>query len=217
MNYSYRSFKSSTERNRLIIDHCRNKSVLHLGATDAPFTEIKYKNDLLLHTQIMKVAANVKGIDIDQPSIDFLSTKGINNIESFDMNQLGNLDFKPDVIVFGEIIEHLQNLQTALSNLKSIMGTETTLIISTPNLFYILNFLIVLMQNRECIHEDHKTGFTYGSLRQLLEANKLSIEAFHFVHLPRKHYYWYQQISQWICRLRPGVSETLLVIAKRST
>jgi 2-polyprenyl-3-methyl-5-hydroxy-6-metoxy-1,4-benzoquinol methylase len=165
----------------------------------------------------MKVAANVKGIDIDQPSIDFLSTKGINNIESFDMNQLGNLDFKPDVIVFGEIIEHLQNLQTALSNLKSIMGTETTLIISTPNLFYILNFLIVLMQNRECIHEDHKTGFTYGSLRQLLEANKLSIEAFHFVHLPRKHYYWYQQISQWICRLRPGVSETLLVIAKRST
>ena len=119
MNYSYRSFKSSTERNRLIIDHCRNKSVLHLGATDAPFTEIKYKNDLLLHTQIMKVAANVKGIDIDQPSIDFLSTKGINNIESFDMNQLGNLDFKPDVIVFGEIIEHLQNLQTALSNLKS--------------------------------------------------------------------------------------------------
>ena len=216
MNYSYTSFKSSTERNRIIINHCKDKSVLHLGATDAPFTEIKYKDDLLLHTQIMNVASTIRGIDIDQPSIDFLASKGINNIEEFDMNLLGQLNFQPDVIVFGEIIEHLQNLQTALQNLKSIMKPDTTIIISTPNLFYILNFLIVLLQNRECIHEDHKTGFTYGSLRQLLEANELNIEAFYFTHLPRTHYQWYQKISQLISHLRPGTSETLLFIAKRS-
>ena len=215
MNYPYTSFSYSGERNPQIIEYCRNKVVLHLGATDAPFTEQKYNDHLLLHTQIMAVASSVKGIDIDQSSIDFLKSKGIDNIEFFDMNQLGQLGMTPDVIVFGEIIEHLQNLKTALENLRSIMNPETRLIISTPNLYYILNTLIVALQNRECIHEDHKTGFTYGALKQLLEANHLQLEHVHFAHLPRARYRWYQRISQQISRWRPGLAETLLIVVKR--
>jgi 2-polyprenyl-3-methyl-5-hydroxy-6-metoxy-1,4-benzoquinol methylase len=53
----------------------------------------------------------------------------------FDMNNLENLDYAPDVIVFGETIEHVFNIKIALDNLKKVMGKETLLIISTPNAY----------------------------------------------------------------------------------
>jgi 2-polyprenyl-3-methyl-5-hydroxy-6-metoxy-1,4-benzoquinol methylase len=53
------------------------------------------------------------------------------------MNNLENLDYKPDVIIFSEVIEHLMNIEIALSNLKKIMTSDTLLIIDTPNAFYI--------------------------------------------------------------------------------
>jgi 2-polyprenyl-3-methyl-5-hydroxy-6-metoxy-1,4-benzoquinol methylase len=162
----------------------------------------------------MACSDHVLGIDIDQEAIMWLKQQGIENITYFDMNALGELPYKPDVIVFGEIIEHLQNLETAIINLKSIMTSETELIISTPNQLYVLNFLITLLQQRECVHEDHKIGFTYGLLRQLLSTNDLEIEHFYFTFLPRTSEAWYKKITRKICHFRPGVAETLLAIVK---
>ena len=51
------------------------------------------------------------------------------------MNKFEELDYVPDVIIFGEVIEHLMNLETALTNLKKVMSKDTLLIISTPNCF----------------------------------------------------------------------------------
>lgn len=216
MNYSYKGITLRPNRDEIICELCKGKKVLHIGATDAPFTEEKLGKGLLLHTKLMEHAQSVYGIDIDQKAIDYLQTQGINNIALFDMNKLGDIPFAPDVIVFGEIIEHLQNLETALNNLKSVMTPDTELLISTPNQLYVLNFLITLIQNRECIHEDHKIGFTYGSLTQLLSASGLTLNDFYFTFLPRSSEAWYKKISRLICRFRPGVAETLLAVAKRN-
>jgi 2-polyprenyl-3-methyl-5-hydroxy-6-metoxy-1,4-benzoquinol methylase len=66
---------------------------------------------------------------------EFLNSK----IDFFDMNKLENLDFKPDIIIFGEVIEHLMNLEIALTNLKKVMSKDTLLIISTPNAYHVLH------------------------------------------------------------------------------
>ena len=108
MKYSYKKLKSTKDRDSIIIEKCKDKAVLHLGATDAPYTKQKLEKDLLLHTHIQNVAKNVIGFDIDQDSIEFLSNKGIRNIKYFDMNNLGDLNIDVDVIIFGEILEHLE-------------------------------------------------------------------------------------------------------------
>lgn len=210
MTYSYKGLLLKDNRDLLISEQCKGKKVLHIGATDAPYTREKLAADLLLHKKLMEHSKSVFGIDIDKESIEYLKQQGMDNITYFDMNALAELSYQPDVIIFGEIIEHLQNLETALQNLKSIMTQETKLIISTPNQFYLLNFLITLLQKRECVHEDHKTGFTYGLLQQLLEANGLEINQFSFTFLPRESEAWYKKITRIICRISPGVSETLL-------
>lgn len=214
MEYNYKFLPLKYNRDELIASLCKNKSVLHIGATDAPHTEEKLKNGLLLHQQLMKCASNVEGIDIDQPAIEFLKKHDINNINLFDMNKLGQFSFCPDTIVFGEIIEHLQNFQTALQNLKSVMTPETELIISTPNRFYILSFIMAILQQKESIHTDHKVIFSYGSLIQLLEENGLKIDRFYFTFLPRTNESLFKKAVRFFCKARPCVAETLLAVVK---
>jgi 2-polyprenyl-3-methyl-5-hydroxy-6-metoxy-1,4-benzoquinol methylase len=214
MTYDYTNLKTAPNRDTLICALSQNKRVLHIGATDAPFTKEKYSTGLLLHKHLQQSAASVHGIDIEQDAIDYLKTVGIDDISYFDMNQLGQLNFDPDIIVFGEIIEHLQNLQTALTTIKSVMTSTTELLISTPNLLYVLPFLTALLRKKEELHPDHKTGFTYGLLKQLLEANGLELCDFYFTFLPRTEENLNKKIIRGICKVRPGVCETLLAVAK---
>jgi len=217
MNYNYKHLPLNKNRDELIRSICKNKKILHIGATDAPYTQEKFENGLLLHKTLMECSEKVMGIDIDSSSIDFLKSKGINNINLFDMNKLGELPFSPDIIIFGEIIEHLQNFQTALDNIKSIMTPETELLISTPNRFYLLSFFIAILQQREPIHSDHKVVFSYGSLRQLLEANGLKITHFHFTFLPREKESLFKKTIRLFCKFRPCAAETLLATVKINT
>jgi len=212
-NHTYSGIRRAKTRDSIICSLCKNKKVLHIGATDSPYTEDKFKNGLLLHTQLMQCSSEVYGIDIDQKAISFLQSQGISNITYHDMNYVKNLDYTPDVIIFGEIIEHLQNLQLALTTLKSIMTPETKLIISTPNLLSILSFMSSFLLNREWIHEDHKVGFTYGLLNQLLVANNLQVETFYFTYLPLSKCWWPRVIPEIISYIRPCISDTLLAIA----
>jgi 2-polyprenyl-3-methyl-5-hydroxy-6-metoxy-1,4-benzoquinol methylase len=147
MIYSNRGIPRHLDRDDLICRLCAGKSVLHIGATDAPFTAEKYERGLLLHTKLSNCAASVVGIDIDAEAISYLSERGIENIEHFDMNSAGALNFVPDVVVFGEIIEHLVNFEAAFCNLRAAMDSHTVLIITTPNLFYVLPFLRLLLFN----------------------------------------------------------------------
>ena len=101
MKYSYKKLKGTKNRDSIIIDKCKDKVVLHIGATDEPYTKQKLEKNLLLHTHIKNIAKNVIGLDIDKESIEFSSDKGINNIQYFDMNNLGYLNVNVDLIVFG--------------------------------------------------------------------------------------------------------------------
>ena len=214
MKYSYKKLKCSQNRDSLIIQKSKNKNVLHLGATDAPYTKEKLEKNLLLHTHIEEVSSKVVGLDIDKESIAFLSKKGINNIHYFDMNNLSELNMEVDVIIFGEIIEHLENLGIAFENIKNAMHNNTELIITTPNLFYLHNPLQILLKNHELVHHDHKVGFTYGIINQLLNANGLEITDFYFTFLPRLREKLDKKMIRFLCKFRPAFSENLCIIAK---
>lgn len=210
MDYDLGKFSCSYNRDDLICRLSTGKNVLHIGATDSPYTADKFDSGLLLHGRLTEHAKMLYGIDIDASAIEYLRQRGIENIHCFDMNRMGEIDFKADVIVFGEIIEHLQNFQTALNTLKMAMSPETKLLISTPNRFYLISFLMAFLQQKESVHDDHKVVFSYGTLRQLLEENGFMLDGFHFTFLPRSHESFIKKIVKALCKLSPCVSETLL-------
>jgi hypothetical protein len=161
-------------RETLILDKCTGKKVLHLGCCDSPITEFKFEKETLLFQRIEKICAIQQGLDFDQNSINYLNNKGYKNIVFFDLNKASKIDFSPDVIIFADTLEHLMNLETALTSLKGLMNERTELIITVPNATM---FERVLGNFRGYIHEhdDHKVSFTYTALKQLLLFNQLDV------------------------------------------
>lgn len=165
---------SIKNRERFIVDICKNKKVLHLGCCDSPFTEYKYNKGIALFQRIEQVCSIQKGLDIDSAGIDYLKTLGHENIDFYDLNQSKEIDFAPDVIVFADTLEHLMNLEVAISSLKNLMDEKTELIITVPNAT-MLSRVIGNFRGRIKEHEDHKVSFTYSALKQLLEFNHLTV------------------------------------------
>lgn len=161
-------------RELFILEKCKNKTVLHLGCCDSPYTSYKFSKGISLFQRIEEVCKDQQGLDIDINEIKNLHEMGYKNIYFFDLNHPKKIDFKPDVIVFADTLEHLMNLEIALNSLKQLMHDNTELIITVPNatMFSRMlgNFLGKIKE-----HPDHKVSFTYAALQQLLVFNQLKI------------------------------------------
>lgn len=211
MYFSYRDLKLARNRDAIILEICRGKRVLHIGAADSPHTRKKLELGLLLHHNLSDVALELVGIDLDAEAAAWVNAQALPEIRVLDMNRISELGFQPDVIVFGETIEHIVNLGACLDTLKSCMGPDTRLVISTPNCFH-LWFMSMVLRNHESIHDDHKIGFTYGLLVQLLRSQGFTVSDFYFTFLPRVNPPWWRGIWFMASMFRHGVAETLLAI-----
>ena len=207
-------------RDRYILEHVTGKKVLHIGPTDWPYTERKIKQDGLLYKKIDELCEQQIGIDFDKEGVDFLNTQDFphSQIIEADMNYIDelDLDFTPDVIIFGETMEHLMNQEVALSGLKKVMTPETDLIISVPNATHLVQIGYALF-GTEYQHPDHSAAFSYKVMKQLLEKNDFVIQEFLFTFLsPQDNdFNWKGKfvyyIMQPIARLFPLLSSNLLV------
>src|SRR5690606_33526523 len=117
------------QRVDLILEACAGKSVLHLGCTNYPYTQDAIEKDMLLHHHIEKVAGELYGFDYDQEGLDILAADGTANLFQDDLEDLGSvpLDRKFDVIIAGEMIEHMVNPGLFLKAIRRCMGPESSL------------------------------------------------------------------------------------------
>ena len=159
-------------RHEYLLDKCKEKSVLHLGAVDY------YNGEVCgLHKRLMKVAGSVAGLDIDADGIEKARSMGVQNIIHGDLERLDevNIAGKFDVIVAGEIIEHLTNPGLFLSGVKRFFGSHTEMLVTTPNAFSLHRFLLAL-RGIEYVHPDHVCYYSYTTLEHLLMCNGFSVD-----------------------------------------
>ncbi len=210
-------------RDAYILALCVDKKVLHIGASDWPYTKERYEQGDLLYAKIAKVATEQLGIDLNEEASAFLNGKQeITNshIDVCDMNTIQNMAFfSPDIIILGETLEHIMNLEVALANLKKVMQKDTQLVVSVPNAFYVMNFLYALFK-REHQHPDHNVAFTVRTLTQLLKKCDFAVTDFVFTSLEAsrwKNLNWRGRVMYIIVhmgiRLSPLFSETLMLVA----
>lgn len=212
MKYNMK-FSYASSRDEHVLSVCEEKSVLHIGACDSPYTQRKLNENLLLHVKLSGVAENLLGIDIDEKAIEYLNAEGINDVCFFDMNRLGDLDFVPDVIILGETIEHFVNFESVFENIKRIMKPHTRLLISTPNAYYISNFKNSLL-GFESNHPEHTAAFTPRTLEYMLEVNGLKVEERVATFLNRKKERINKKLKKKALSRFPLLCETLLYSCK---
>jgi 2-polyprenyl-3-methyl-5-hydroxy-6-metoxy-1,4-benzoquinol methylase len=158
--------------NRLnyIMSECANKSVLHLGCSGSPTTIARFKSDCLLHKNLLKVTKELYGIDIDKSSIEYLRNQGIEKLFIANVEHLEEIKFDKsfEIVLAGELIEHLDNVGLMLREVKKFLKSDGVLLISVPNAFAIKHILRAIVR-KDVSMPDHNYYFSYKTLRSLLK------------------------------------------------
>jgi 2-polyprenyl-3-methyl-5-hydroxy-6-metoxy-1,4-benzoquinol methylase len=160
------------DRKESIANCCKGKVVLDLGCTQHRMMGKEAKEKDWLHFKIKQAAQKVIGLDILKDEVERLNKVGYSimcgNVENIDKIHFPINQF--DVIVCGELIEHLSNPGLFLKNVKKIMDYKTLLIITTPNVYSRQRIKLMLNKKyeREWLNKEHKCWYSFETLKQLL-------------------------------------------------
>ena len=156
------------DREKFILDFCSGKNVLHLGCADWPFTENRLKDGTWLHSKLTVAASACIGVDLDRDAVVMLKEKhGIENIIEGNAEKLGDLNIGGfDVVVAGEIIEHLNNPGLLLESAKTVLRPGGKLLVTTTNAYCLRRFIRIPF-GKESIHPDHTCYFSHRTLEAL--------------------------------------------------
>lgn len=184
---------SLVQRVQFIKELCRGQKVLHLGCTNYPYTDEALAAGMLLHDDLAAAAGELWGIDSDQRGIDTLAAKGTGNIVIGDLEKLDECELSGtfDVIVAGDIIEHLNNPGLFLDGIKRLMSDETRLVITTINAYCGMRFFQFGLRGKrgqsEPVHPDHVAYYSPATLRLLVGRNGMHVEKLLFYDIGSEH------------------------------
>ncbi len=149
------------DRMAFVLQQCAGKRVLELGASGA------------MHDGIVKAAASVFAIDRQD-------SEGVLGFDLDDISQPtipGPLD-EPDLIVCGEILEHLGNPGWCVTRLhRRYPGVP--LLVTVPNAFTTVG-VHHLEHGVENVNKDHVAWYSYRTLRTLLERAGYTVTDLHW-------------------------------------
>lgn len=191
-----------------LVERCRGRRVLDLGGYDETALA-KQDTEHWLHGRIAAVAAEVLGID----SATALPPEGVRtgprsrivrgDVAALTRDQLDGRDF--DVIVAGELIEHLPDTLAFFRQLRALFPGKEFLA-TTPNATALSNVLLGCLA-RESNHPDHLQVYSYKTL------NTLCLRAgFEAWELRTYHVYFTEMAlrSRGVRRLAVGAAEKLV-------
>jgi hypothetical protein len=169
------------DRRAFILEKCMDKIVLDIGCSGP------------LHLEIQKVAKKTYGLDKVKCDVP--------NFFEIDIDALGKEWFMSlskenfDIIICGEVVEHLSNPGLFLEGLYSFKCPK---IFTVPNAFGGFSAHWI-KQNKENVNKEHVAYYTYTTFSTLLKRYNYKIDEF----------YWYDNPSQV---QRQGFNEGLVFL-----
>lgn len=224
-------FAGYFRRRDWLLERCRDKRVLHLGCIGETVADVDrrrafFLSDESLHMTISRVASEVVGIDRDASRLGLTREPGVpvldGDVEFLDGTVLPD-DFRPEVVVAGDLIEHLSSPGLFLQGVSKLLVDDGQLLLTTPNAFGLPNYARYL-SNRFREGADHVQSYNWQALDNLLERFDLTItelatgyeehahtrmQAFSFKGIAYR-------IARSAFRAAPKLGGTLLVVAAKS-
>lgn len=198
-------------------------TVLHLGCvgfTDLDDADRVKSAKQSLHWKLTQ-CSKVVGVDRSGHAIDEMRTLGIfDNVVHGDVERLDELPIEQqfDVVIAGDIIEHLSNPGRMLDGIKQFCRLDTRVIITTPNAFGAPNYLRYSARRfREGV--EHVMSFNEQNLVTLLKRHGYIIAESHTCFQPRSaeaHTGLAFRAGKSILTRFPRFGGTLMVIARRA-
>lgn len=209
-------------RNDYIIPLIKNKKVLDLGFLG--------ENDLVefspLHKLVLKYSKkNSLGVDIHKKRIIKLKTKGYNVIDDdvVTLKKLSKLKQTFDVILCGELIEHIENSGLFLENLKQFLNYKGIIIFTTPNILSLRHIIRHLFLGQEGpywkdrlseIKYGHVNGYSNMLLHNLLLRAGFKIVFYEYT-IKNEYSGFKGNLEKFISKIIPRLAPHLIYVIKR--
>jgi SAM-dependent methyltransferase len=153
-------------RLEIIREFCRGKVVLDIGCVHHDIENAD--NETWLHKAVVEVAADTLGVDYLEEEVAALVKRGY-KMAVGDVNKKLKIDRKFDVIVVGNLIEHLSNFEGLLNNLRRLLKPEGVVLISTANPFYREQYFYSALKNDIIVNPEHTCWIDPVTLDQLCQ------------------------------------------------
>jgi SAM-dependent methyltransferase len=186
--------KPLVDRDRYIIERCRGRDVVHLGACDSPMTIDKGEKGELLHQRLLGESHSLLGFDSNREATEILKAKfDISDIVLCDLSQIDNkLTPIADVVVCADLIEHVANVGNLMTNCNQLCREGGTILLSTIHALSLKQLMRALI-GREPVHPDHVAYYSFATLGVILERSGFLMTDCRFFKYPSV-----TRFSEWI-------------------
>jgi SAM-dependent methyltransferase len=175
------------DRHAALLEAARGKRVIHVGFVDE-LVEQKVEGHVWLHARLGEAADELVGLDFSERGVKWAQQEGWEayHVDCQSEEDVRALGLAPaDVVVAGEILEHLDAPGPFLRAMRLLAKPDGQLVVTTPNAYRLLNFLAPL-SGRELVHPDHTLWSSPRTLRTLLEHAGWRVERLGYYANPRR-------------------------------
>ncbi|MDY6966232.1 MAG: class I SAM-dependent methyltransferase [Halobacteriota archaeon] len=167
------------ERVKLILRELNeDDSVLNLGCADLA------TGGVWVHALVCEKVKSASGIDILSSEIEKYQDAGY-DVKVDDAETI-QLDEKFDVVLAGELIEHLSNPGKFLDRAREHLRSDGRMILTTPNAWCYHRFVSAAILGKVPVHDEHACWYDKATLVQLLGRHGFKIDKIEFVRIPPK-------------------------------
>jgi SAM-dependent methyltransferase len=167
--------ETNNERLLAILAEVRGPEILHVGCVNHRLPQSPAEARHYLHYQLCRRFADchVVGLDIEAQAIEQLGRLGFDMVHGDAHDMPYHQEF--DTIVAGELLEHLQNPGLFLTSCARALKPGGRLVLSTPNVFTPVLFLMYLKGYDRAFNPDHAAWFCPQTVRVLVGRCGLSV------------------------------------------
>ncbi len=148
-----------------VIKACRGKKILDVGCGLGFFSQ-----------QLAELGAEVTAIDVDRPALEFVSSNYSVTTEAVDVDSgaFPRGDF--DVVLVGEILEHMADPADLMRKSRDVLAADGTLVLTTPA----LEGWLTQSKGKRLAHEHgsekhERDGFYYTELETMAQNAGLEV------------------------------------------
>ena len=157
-----------------LCDLARGRRVVHVGFVDLGCQMLNEQSGAWLHEHLSRSARELVGIDLDTEGVELARTRGYEAyaVDCRDVDAVRALGITPaDVVVAGEVIEHLDDPGGFLDGVHALVAPGGLLVVTTPNASGLVN-AAALLGNLEVNHPDHVALYTCTTLDTMLTRHR---------------------------------------------
>ena len=167
------------DRTARLVGLAQGRSVLDIGVVEHGIAS--ESNSRWLHAHLRQVADRCVGLDILEADVAALSERG------YDV-RVHDLTSAPygesfDLVVAGELIEHLGNPEEFLRHAAVSVATGGRMVVTTPNPYQV-HRAVKFFRGRFPDSVDHVNSFTASQMAELVGRAGLTVDAWYGVKLP---------------------------------